>query len=187
MARNLSSAMLTAIANNTIRPVLIAKIGTSGTDVNLWTGMGDLTHLGETYSGVGNLGGVSEIAENQNLQAGGIAFTLTGINPALVSSILSSMRYGRPAKLWLGLVDISTGLIVDAPIKIFAGLTDMANMEEGAEVSTITITSENRLADLERPRIRRYTTEDQKLTDPTDLGFEYVPSLQDKVISWGIA
>jgi hypothetical protein len=185
VSRALSAVMLAAIAANTIKPVLIVKIGTTGADVNLWTGVGDLTHLGETYGGVGNLGGVSPVQETQNLEAVGMSFTLTGLNPALVSMILGSMRYGRPAKMWLGLIDIDTNLLVDAPMKMFVGLTDVPSMEDGPEVSTISITAENRLADLERPRARRYTTEDQKLTDPTDLGFEYVPYLQDAVFPWG--
>ena len=186
MARALSAAMLAAIAAGTIRPVLIVKIGTTGADINLWTGIGDITHLGETYNGVGSLGGVSPVQETQNLEATGMSFTLTGIDSAMVSAILGSMRYGRPAKMWLGLIDIDTNLLVDAPTKMFVGLTDVPSMEDGAEFATISITAENRLADLERPRSRRYTTEDQKLTDPTDQGFDYVPTLQDAVFPWGL-
>jgi hypothetical protein len=186
MARTLTAAMLAAIAAETIRPVLIVKIGTSGSDINLWTGIGDLTHLGETYNGVGNLGGVSQVQETQNLEANGMSFTLTGIDSAMVSAILGSMRYGRPAKMWLGLIDTTTNLLVDAAMQMFVGLTDVPSMEEGPESATISITAENRLADLERPRARRYTTEDQKLTDPTDLGFDYVPTLQDAVFPWGL-
>lgn len=186
MARELTAAMLTAIAAGNIRPVMIAKIGTTGSDINLWTGIGDLTHLGETYSGVGSLGGVSPIQETQNLEAGGMSFTLTGIDPAMVSAILGNMRYGRPAKLWLGLIDVTTNLLVDAAMQMFFGLTDVPSMEEGPETSTISITAENRLADLERPRSRRYTAEDQKLTDPDDLGFDFVPYLQDATLPWGV-
>ena len=38
---------------------------------------------------------------------------------------------------------------------------------------------------IEKPRERRYTSEDQKLDHPDDRGFEYVPALQDMPIFWG--
>ena len=35
------------------------------------------------------------------------------------------------------------------------------------------------------PRVRRYTLEDQKLNFPNDKGLEFIPSLQNKDITWG--
>ena len=63
----------------------------------------------------------------------------------------------------------------------------MTIVTEQAETATITIQAENRLVDLERPRIRRYSDEDQKsdTANASDVGFEFVPSLQDKVITFG--
>ena len=43
----------------------------------------------------------------------------------------------------------------------------------------------NVLIDLNRSRVRRYTNEDQQIDYPTDVGFEYVQSLQDFEIKWG--
>ena len=58
-------------------------------------------------------------------------------------------------------------------------------MDEGPESATITLNLESRLIQLERPKNRRYTHEDNKKDLPGDLGFEFVTDLQDKEIIWG--
>lgn len=184
MARTLTEDMATAVQADALRPVLLAKIGTKGGDVRVWSGLGTISFGGEAYSGVGALGGVSAIQESDGLQANGVAFTLSGIDAALISTALGEMENGRPAKLWLGALDESGALVAD-PLLLFEGLTDVPVIEEDGERATIGITAENRLIDLERPRTRRYTAEDQALDDPTDKGFEFVPSLQDVQIVFG--
>jgi hypothetical protein len=49
----------------------------------------------------------------------------------------------------------------------------------------ISVRYENSLVDLQRVRVRHYTHEDQTFEHPTDMGFEYVATLQDKQITWG--
>lgn len=185
MARNFTAAMLSAIVAGTVRPVLLAKIGTASADVLVWNGIGDLIFNGETYLGTGKFGGVASVEEVSNLQAAGTTFTLSGIPSAYISMALQNMRYGKTAMLWFGLLDTTTGALINTPEPIFSGLTDVPSIDEGPDTATISISAENRLSDLNRPRVRRYTTEDQKIDDPTDLGFEYVQALQDAKLFWG--
>ena len=58
-------------------------------------------------------------------------------------------------------------------------------ISEQAENSTIELKLENRLIALERSIERRYTDEDQKNLYAGDVGFEFIPDLQDKQITWG--
>ena len=58
-------------------------------------------------------------------------------------------------------------------------------IEEGADTSTITVSVESKLIDLERARTLRYTDESQKARFPNDKGFQYVNDLQDKKFNWG--
>jgi hypothetical protein len=62
---------------------------------------------------------------------------------------------------------------------------DVMTIDETGETCSITLTAENRLIDLERPRVRRYTSEDQKSLHPNDKGFDFVNSLQEAEIKWG--
>ena len=166
MARALTAAMIAALNEGTVKPILIVKIGTSGADVNVWTGIGDLTFQSEIYSGVGNFGGVSPVNETSDLRAAGLNFSLSGISSSMISTALANIRYGRPAILWFGLFDITSGALVADPYKLFTGFTDVPSIDEGPDVSVITISAENRLIALDRARARRYTPEDQNIDYP---------------------
>ena len=67
---------------------------------------------------------------------------------------------------------------------VLAGRMDTMSWSEG-ETATVSLTVESRLADLERPRARRYTDSDQQAEYPGDLAFQYVQSLVEKEITWG--
>ena len=181
---DLTSGMSSAVTAETVFPILIAEINTAGGYVRVWNGAGDLIWNGYTWQGIGTFGGVSPVQESSNLQANGVRFELSGIPAALISTSLSDMRQGLSAKLWLGAFDTLGGTLIADPYLIFSGLTDVPTIEDGADTATLSITAENRLIDLQRERVRRYTSEDQSLRDSTDLGFEYVPSLQDAEIIW---
>lgn len=185
MTSHLTPAMENALLADTVRPILLVKIGTAGGDVRVWTGMGDLTFNGEVYQGVGTLGGVSPVQESADLQANGITFSLSGVPQEMIATALGQMRQGMNAQLWLGALDVTTGALIADPNERFTGYTDVPSIDESAETATISITAENRLIDLERARTRRYTKEDQEIDYPGDLGFDFVPSLQDKELVWG--
>jgi hypothetical protein len=69
--------------------------------------------------------------------------------------------------------------------ELFSGYMDQMNIEEGGEASTITMSVENKLIDLERARVGRYTSGYQKSIYPNDLGLDFIEGLQDKQIPWG--
>jgi hypothetical protein len=62
---------------------------------------------------------------------------------------------------------------------------DVMNIQEGADTCLITLKLESRLITFEKSSNRMYTLEDQKVDFPNDIGFEFIPDLQDKEITWG--
>lgn len=185
MARNLHSDFNTAVQADVIYPILIAKINSSGGDIRVWTGSGDLIFDSETYIGTGTLGGVSQIEEKTDLSATGLTFSLSGIPSSLISTALGQIEQGRDCTLWLALLNTTTGAIINDPYEIFSGFTDVTIITEGGDTSSISISAENRMIGLERARVRRYTDEDQQEEHSGDKGFEFVGGLQDKVITFG--
>jgi hypothetical protein len=185
MSRSLTTALGNALQADRVQPVILAKINAASGDLRVWSGIGDLTYNSETYTGVGTFGGVTEVEENTELGAAGVTFSLTGVTSEMLAIALGEIQHNRPATVWLGALDLSTGALIADPYELFTGQTDVPTIEEGGETSTITLTAENKLIDLDRARTRRYTTEDQQIDDPTDLGFEFVPSLQDATVVWG--
>jgi hypothetical protein len=89
-----------------------------------------------------------------------------------------------PGKVWIGFFDSAGALIAD-PYLAFQGRFDVPDILDAGEQATISARYESRLADLDRPRERRYTDEDQSLDYPTDPGFEFVTRLPDKQVIWG--
>ena len=187
MARNLHSDFDTAVQAAEIHPSLLCKIETSGGDLLVWTGAGELVYGGDTYLGTGNFMGISQVSERTDLSANGVSFSLSGIPSAFISTALGQVQHGRPCQLWMALLNISTRALINNPYELFAGFSDVTVITEQAQTSTISIMAENRLVDLERPRIRRYTDEDQKsdTANALDIGFEFVPKLQDKTVKFG--
>lgn len=152
----------------------------SGT-VRLWDGIGDLVFNANTYTGTGNLLAISSIQESAEIGAKGITLTLSGINSTILSYALNENYQYRNIKVYVGTID---GATVDE-YQIFSGRMDVMTITERGENCDITLTAENRLIDLERPRVRRYTSEDQKGLHSNDLGFDFVNSLQEAEIEWG--
>jgi len=152
----------------------------SGT-VRLWNGYTDAQIEGETYQAAGDLLNISNVEENGEIAARGASVTLTGLDTSLVSVVLSEDYQNRPARIMFGTIESG----VYSAYTLFKGRMDVMSITEDGQTASIDITIENRLIDLERPRVYRYTSEDQKAKYPSDLGLDYVADLQDKQILWG--
>ena len=184
MSRDLSSGVISEITSSSLAPFLLFEgVFASGT-LRLWSGIGDLSWNSYTWTGVGSLASISSVTESAETSAQGITVSLSGIPSSLVSLFLGDVRQGSAGKVYLGFLN-SSNQVIDSPYMLFEGRLDVPAMEESAETAVISITYESRLIDLERPRESRYTDEDQQREFSGDIGFEFVPSLQDIVINWG--
>lgn len=85
----------------------------------------------------------------------------------------------------IALPDATTGYqvmgeyeVLADPVGPFKYRMDVGGLTRGAN-PTITITAESPMADYDRPRVRRWTDEDQRAVYPDDTFFSRVPSLQE--------
>ena len=182
--RSITAGVLAEVTAPSFYPAIFIELDFSSGFSRLWTGSGDITWDTKTWNGAGQVGKISKVEETQRSIASGISFQLSGIDPANLSIALSEYYQGRSAKVWLGFLDANGDVIPD-PIGPFAYRMDTMEIDKGADTSTITINAENELIDLKKPRIRRYTDQDQQIEYAGDKGFEYVAGLQDKSINWG--
>lgn len=167
---------------DSLAPFMAVELLLDTDPVRLWNGYGDLSIGIHRYTGAGNLLAISAIEETADIQANGVTITLSGIDPSLISVALSENYQNREAKIYIGtLADDFT----PSSYQLFGGRLDTMDIEEAMETATISVTAENRLIDLERPRVRRFTSEDQKSLFTGDLGLDYVNDLQDKTLEWG--
>lgn len=184
MSRTLDSALLTELLARSKRPALFAFFDFQAGAVRVWNGIGDKTWGGNTYTGLGSLSSVSPIQESTDLRANGVSFMLSGVNNALLATVLAENYHRRACKLWLGALN-SSGALVSDPALIFSGFMSAPAVALGPETSTLTIRAESRLNSQNNADPRRFTHEDQHLDFPSDDAFQYLASSANRVLVWG--
>ena len=184
MARGVTNALNTQLTSASLRPFFAVNLDFSGGAFKSWTGFGNITFDSTTFVGSGEVLNISNIAESSGVQANGIVIGLNGLDSTLVSASLQDNYQGRSATIYIGTLT-EAGAVVADPYKVFVGRMDTMSIIDDGERANIAISCESRLIDLNRNRVRRYTNEDQKAEFSTDVGLEFVSSLQEKSIRWG--
>jgi len=188
MARNITTAFNTALQGKVVTPIIGTELDFSDGILRFWNGYGNLTMVAggssKVFTGLGDFLGLSPVSESSTLQMSGITLSFTGIKSSLISTALSANYTNRNGSVYLGLYDTSNNIIADV-YTLFQGKMDVLNISEQGNTSTITLNIESRLISFDLPSDRKYTLEDQKVDFPNDLGFEFIPDLQDKEITWG--
>jgi hypothetical protein len=186
--RALSASVITAIEAGTICPVIFCELeydsGGSPAFLRLFTGVGQITWDSKVWTGGRDLLSISPIRETKNPEAIGFEVVLSGLPSANLALVLSALRKNKPGRLWLGFLDAAGAVIAD-PYALRRGRFDIAPISRDGDSMTVRARYEDRLIDLERPRERRYTREDQQLRLAGDKGFDQVPELQDMQDVWG--
>ena len=184
MARDLTSAMVDAVTGQVVRPILFFEGEFASGTLRMFSGIGSITWDSKTWTGGGDMIGVSAISETAKVEARGVTVSLNGFDSAHVSLALQDLRQGKTGKIWLGFLDDSDAIIAD-PKLAFTGRLDTAQLDDSGDTTSIAVTYESRLIDLRRPRTRRYTDADQRQRNAADGSMRFVESLIDAEIIWG--
>ena len=206
MTRPISTGFGSVLQGDVVRPIILVEMLFDSGAVRLWNGLTDLVYSGNTYTGAGTLLSVSTVEDTADISARGITISLSGISSSIMSLALDEKYQNRTANVYFGIYTTSDYLkseagdyIVDFNlinfdvsasdrnefIPVFTGLMDQMTISYSGDTLNIGLTVESRMIDLERPRVWRYTSEDQKRVYPNDKGFDYVNDLQTKTILWG--
>ncbi len=189
--RTLTGAVDTELGKATTAPRWLVKIEFDSGDLRIWNGLGDLTAFGEVYTGAGRLAQIEPIQETRETIASGVTMSLliipTADQPDAVDEVLNialgEEYQGRPVTIWQAQVDHTDGTLIGDPFVRFKGKLDVMEDSELPQAAIIRLTAENRLIDLERPRRRTYTPEDQKTSHANDTFFDEVAALQNREIT----
>jgi len=184
MARDITSALNTEFNTDSINPFFAVLLDFEGDPIRLWTGLGTISFGGVSYVGGGNLLQVSPVEETGEIKATGATIGLSGIPSDLISAALNENYQSRDATVFFGALDNNSAVIAD-PYVIFKGFMDIMSIAEDSETATMSLTLESRLIRLENSKLRRFTSEDQKIDFPDDLGLDLIADLQEKEIIWG--
>lgn len=178
MPRVISSSLLTALSKKEIEPYYALEILLDSGPVRLWTGIGNRTVDGQTYTGAGNLLNIDGLEETGDLGARNAVLTLSGLPPEIVTLALQEPYQRRRVKIYFGERSVSDAVVA------FSGFANTMDIIDTATTSSIKMTVESRLVELERSNVRRYTQVDHSSRHPNDTFFSYVADLQDQQVSW---
>ncbi len=206
MSRDLSQVTIDNLEDDVVYPFFAVELLFDGDNtLRMWTGVGTLTlEDGTEWVGVGSILNVSAIEETAEMAVKGATITLSGVSSEALSLALSEPYQGRVCNIYFGTFSIGKLLQEDGAFilmedgskillentstgfnQIFSGYMDQMNITDGGDTATIELMVENRLIDLERARVARFTSGYQKSIYPGDLGLDFVEDLQDKDIVWG--
>lgn len=152
--------------------------------VRLWSGLGELAILGQSYLGVGDLGRISVPAENTSLTAERKTYQLSNVDPSWISETDIEGSFGRPVTEYFGFLNPTTRQLIGNPEINWEGRIDTPRRIDGAN-PIVEISAEHRHVLLGRTDGWRYTHEHQQEFFAGDKGFDQVPSLELKEILWG--
>lgn len=183
MSRTLTPAAESALAAGNVPMIVLALLDFPSGILRVNNSAVTFTWDGYEWLGVGRLGAVDAIQEGATLEARGLALRISGVPPANIAAALGQSYQGRDCKVWAAPLSADHAVIAD-PVLVFHGRMDTMDIDLG-ETATITVSAESRLADWNRPRVRRYNHEDQQIDYPGDKGFEFVPQMVEKELRWG--
>jgi len=179
MSRDLTPTTLAAIDDDVVYPFFAVELMFDSEVLRMWTGQGTFNDGVNDWVGAGNLLAISDIEETAEMSVKGATLTLSGVPSEILSLALSEPYQGRVCNIYFG---ISGENIFN---QLFSGYMDQMNIEDGPETSTIELKVENRLIDLERARVARFTSAYQKSVYSGDKGLEFLEDMQDKPLTWG--
>lgn len=179
--RTISDQFLSEIIANVIRPIFLAEFEFDSAPIYFWNGVGSLVHDGKTYTGAGNLGSVDTVQETQEVKAAVTRFRLAGVSSSIIGTALTESYQNRPCKLRVGFRNLD-GTVVTDPYLQYEGVMDVMVHKDNGTTADITLTTESEIRRLEPPNERRLTKEDQALDNANDSFFDYVESIQDKIL-----
>lgn len=185
MTRQIAVPTQVELAQPQLAPILFVELDFASGFIRMWSGVGPITWDGQTWTGGGQLLEVSSIEETKAVEATAASITLSGVPSELVSVAYGDFSQGRPVRIWLGLLNVTTGAVLADPVQIFAGRMDTIGDSDSGETATIAVSAESNLADLDRLRARFYTDQDQQRIFESDRSLRYIPSMQDRPITWG--
>lgn len=174
MSRAVPTDILTALAQPEVEPFYAVEIDLDSGPLRLWTGYGDRTIDGQTYTGGGNLVAISGLEEVADLSAKNITLMLNGMPSSVVSLALQEPYQRRKVRVLWGVRGVSDF------VEVFSGSLNQMVIEDGPESGTISVTVDSKLVELERASNRRYTSLSHKTRYPTDTFFDFVAQIQDK-------
>ena len=183
MSRGLDGANVAASDAQYARPVTFVSLDYDSGMICLHDDVGPLSWGSQTWEGVGDFGGISQVEEGDDISPYGVTLTLSGLDTGIVNEAMAGETVFREVSIYVGFRDTSGALVAD-PQLLWRGEFDGQSLALG-ETNAIAVQCESHLARFEDNANRRYTDADLQAEFSGDLFFEYLDQMLDARFVWG--
>jgi hypothetical protein len=128
--RGLTLPQIAALTKDEVGAILFVDLDTPSGRVLCHTGLGDRPFMGQTYLGIGELGGVGDFTENTGSSPSNMPLTLKLLDPSLVAVAMNETLEGREIVMHLGLLDDNKQIAHEIPY-IFDGYVAKKGVKRG--------------------------------------------------------
>jgi hypothetical protein len=185
MSRALPAAFDAALNEPRVHCTILIEAMFPGDPVRIFAGHGKLACMDREWTGVGDMLAIDAINETTDTAQVGVGVTFSGIPSSLYNSTLLNNYADQPASIWLAIFEPGTQDLVSDPVLLFEGVMDSDVVEDSGSMCSIKILAVSDLHDHLRPRVFRYTAQDQAtLHGSGDRGLDFMPGLQNAAILW---
>ena len=177
-----STTVAQAMMDDHLDLLLAAEIYFDSGTTRVHSGTGNFTIAGNNFLGVGSLGQVSSVKEQNTTSPTQLNLTLGGLDAAMIGTILNENCVGRIANLYIGVLD-DNGSLIDYDV-LFRGKIRSTALLTGSN-GAVNLTVSNIFEEWAHGKTWRYSDESQRKRNGDDRIFRYVPQMADRSIYWG--
>lgn len=177
-----SASMIDWLSKDRVTAVVAANVQFESGTAYVHSGTGALILGGAVYYGMGSMGAIDDVGETNTTSPSQLKMTLSGLDMAMFAKTLNERGVGRPAEIYLVVID-DQGAPQVADL-IFKGKISSTGATAG-ETNALQYTVSNIFEDWQRPFPDRYTDESQQSAAPGDRIFRYVAQMSERSIFWG--
>lgn len=162
--------------------IMAAEIQFPSGTTRVHTGTGFILLQGEQYSGLGVIGQIGAVKEQNSTSPTQLNLTLAGLDTSLLSTFLNENCVGRPVTIYVATMDNNFN-VLDSDLVFSGKIRDTAVL--AGENSAINLTVSNIFEEWALGKSWRYTDESQRKKNNDDRIFRYVSQMSDRSIYWG--
>lgn len=181
--RDVTTAFDNALHAPQLRVAQLVYIDHPDGAVYVWSGVGNLDWNGNTYQGIGALGGINGVESTAPLKISEVTFVLTNVPVDLLADVNTDVK-GRQAEVYFALLTDNMEVIPDPILIMLVDLDYQAAKIEDDGTATLYLTGSTGLWRLEQPSLVSWSPEEHKKTYPADTGLDMVPDMESKEVTW---
>lgn len=188
MTRTLDADVLAMLGDGQLHTAHLVEVTTTGGTTYLTDAQYPIDYSGHTYLAAGYMLGFSDVQEFADVQIASMTLSLTGVDQTMISALINNDYLDKNVKVMLAFLHHANGDLVGAPVTLFVGRIDSANITEDPTggSSTLSVSATSHWVDFER-RAGRHTNAAEHLrffagdwgmawaheTDAVYWGYEY--------------